>query len=144
MQWKTAVWSIQICINFAAKVASNAKFLKRDHVNPLLRNLKWINFNNLFRLNEPKEQIFERKICTCQQMQMWKMMINFDLRNKVLQWITKDGSDVHMDYRRKAVGQKAVSVSGAKLWNSIQMNIRNSNTIVTFKSHMYQHLLEHQ
>ena len=34
--------------------------------------------------------------------------------------------------------------SGAKLWNSIPMNIRNSNTIVTFKSHMYQHLLDHQ
>ena len=39
-----------------------------------------------------------------------------------------------------AVGQKAVSVSSAKLWNSIPINIRNSNTIVTFKSHMFQHL----
>ena len=57
--------------------------------------------------------------------------------------ITRNGS-VHIDYRRTAVGQKAVSVSGAKLWNSIPMNIINSNTIVTFKSHMYQHLLEHQ
>ena len=70
--------------------------------------------------------------------------INFDLRNKVSQRITRNGSDVHIDYRRTAVGQKAVSVSGAKLWNSIPMNIRNSNTIFTFKSHMYQHLLENQ
>ena len=70
--------------------------------------------------------------------------INFDLRNKVSQRITRNGSDVHIDYRRTAVGHKAVSVSGAKLWNSIMMNIRNSNAIVTFKSHMYQHLLEHQ
>ena len=73
--------------------------------------------------------------------------INFDLRNEVSQRITRNGSDVHtydIDYRRTAVGQKAVSVSGAKLWNSIPMNIRNSNTIVTFKSHMHQHLLEHQ
>ena len=70
--------------------------------------------------------------------------INFDLRNKVSQRITRNGSDVHIDYRRTAVGQKAVSVSGAKLRNSIPINIRNSNTIATFKIHMYQHLLEHQ
>ena len=43
--------------------------------------------------------------------------INFVLRNKVSQRITRKGSDVHIDYRRTAVGQKAVSVSGAKLWN---------------------------
>ena len=67
--------------------------------------------------------------------------INFDLGDKVLQKTTRDGSDVHIDYQRTAVGQKAVSVSVKKLWNSIPINIRNSNTIVTFKSHMYQHLL---
>ena len=70
--------------------------------------------------------------------------INFDIRNKVSQRITRNGSYVNIVYRRTAVGQRAVSVSGAKLWNSIPMNIRNSNTIVTFKSHMYQHLPEHQ
>ena len=63
--------------------------------------------------------------------------INLDLRNKVSQIITRNGYDVHIDYRSRAVGQKAVSVSGTKLFNSIPMNIRNSNTIVTFKSHMY-------
>ena len=36
--------------------------------------------------------------------------INFDLRNKVSQRITRNGSDEHIDYRRTAVGQKAVSV----------------------------------
>ena len=69
---------------------------------------------------------------------------NFALRNKVSQRITRNGSDVHIDFRRIALGQKVVSASGAKLWNSIVMDIRNSNTIVTFKSHMYQQLLEHQ
>ena len=69
--------------------------------------------------------------------------INFDLRNKVSQRITRNGSDVHIDYRRTAVGQKVDSVSGAKRWNSIPMNIRNSNNIVTIKS-QYQHILEHQ
>ena len=67
--------------------------------------------------------------------------INFDLRNKVSQRITRNGSDLRIDYRRTAIGQKAISVSGAKLWNSIPTNIRNSNTIAMLKNHMYQHLL---
>ena len=43
--------------------------------------------------------------------------INFDLRNKVSKRISINDSDVHLDYRRTAVGQEAVSVSGAMLWN---------------------------
>ena len=36
--------------------------------------------------------------------------IKFDLRKKVSQRIIRNGSDVHIDYRRTAVGQKSVSV----------------------------------
>ena len=35
--------------------------------------------------------------------------INFDLRNKVSQRITRNGSDVHIDYRRQALGDKKLS-----------------------------------
>ena len=45
--------------------------------------------------------------------------INFDLRNKASQRITRNGSDVHLNFRRTALGQKGVFVSGAKLWNLI-------------------------
>ena len=131
---------VQKCINFAAKVVRNGKYLKRDHVTPLLRDLKWINFNSIFRVNAAS---FMYKLLYVSADSNVKK-VNFDLWNKVPQRITRNGFDVHIDYRRTAVGQKAVSVSGAKLWNSIPMNIRNSITIVTFKSHMYQHLLEHQ
>ena len=131
---------VQKCINFAAKVASNGKYLKREHVTPLLRDLKWINFNSILRLNEAS--FIYKNLHVSADSNVNK--INFDLRNKVSQRITRNGSDVHIDYRRTSVGRKAISVSGAKLWNSIPMNIRNSNTIVTFKTHLYQHLLEHQ
>ena len=133
-------YEVQKCINFTAKVASNCKYLKRDHVTPLLRDFKWVNFNSILRLNEASFMYKNLFISADSNMKK----INFDLRNKVSQRITRNGSDVHIDYRRTAVWQKTVSVSGVKLWNSITMNIRNSNTIVTFKSHMYQHLLEHQ
>ena len=45
-------YEVQTSINFAAKVASNGKYLKRDNVTPLLRDLKWINFNSILWLNE--------------------------------------------------------------------------------------------
>ena len=131
---------VQKCINFAAKVASNVKYLKWDYVTPLLRDLKRINLNSILRLNEASFMYKNQYVSVDSNVKN----SNFDLQNKVSQRITRNGSDVHIDYWRTAVGQKAVSVPGAKLWNSIPINIRNSNTIVTFKSHMYQHLLEHQ
>ena len=130
---------VQKCINFAAKLASNGKYLKRVHVTPLLQDLKWINFSSILRLNE--ESSMYKNLYVSADSNVKK--INFDLRNKVSQRITRNGSDVHIDYRRTALGQKAVSASVVKLWNSIPMNIRNSNTIGTFKNYMYQNLLEH-
>ena len=103
-------YEVQKCINFTAKVASNGKYLKRDHVTPLLRDLKWINFNSILRLNEAS--FMYKNLYVSADSNLKK--INFFLRNKVSQRITRNGSDVRIDYRRTAVGQKAVSVSGAK------------------------------
>ena len=100
------------------------------HITPLLRDLKWINFDSILLLIEAS--FIYKSLYVSADSNVKK--INFDLWNKVSQRITRNGSDAHIDYRRTTVGQKAVSVSGAKLWNSIPINIRNSNTIVTFKS----------
>ena len=63
-------YEVQKCINFAAKVASNGKYLKRDHVTRLLRDLKWVNFNSILRLNEAS--FMYKNLYTLQQIQMWK------------------------------------------------------------------------
>ena len=113
-------YEVQKCINFAAKVASNKKYLKRDHVTPLLRELKWINFNSNLRLNEA--YFMYKNLYASTDSNVKK--INFDLRNnKASQRITRNGSNVDVDYRRTAVGQNAVSVSGAKQWNLIPIYI---------------------
>ena len=133
-------YEVQKCINFAAKVASNEKYLKRDHIAPLLRDLKWINFNSILRLN--KLSFMYKNMHVSADSNVKK--INFDLWNKVSQRITRNSSDIHIDYHRTAIGQKLsqYQVQGYGIWSLL--NIRNSNTIITFKSHMYQHLLEHQ
>ena len=74
-------YEVQKCINFAAKVASNGKYLKRDHVIPLLRDLKWINFHSILRLNEAS--FMYKNLYVSADSNVKK--INFDLRNKVSQ-----------------------------------------------------------
>ena len=90
---------VQKCINFSAKVASNGKYLKRDYVTPLLRDLKWINFNSILQLNEAS--FMYKNLYVSADSNVKK--INFDLQNKVSQRITRNGSDLHIDYRRTAV-----------------------------------------
>ena len=130
-------YGVQKYVNFGAKVSSKLKYLKQDHITTILQDLKWINSNGILRLND--ESFMYKNLYISADS---SVKINFDLRNKLSE--TRNGSDVHVDFRRTALGQKVVSVSGAKLWNLITMYISNSNTIVTFKSHLYQHLLEHQ
>ena len=55
-------YKVQKCINFAAKVPSDGKYLKRDHVTPLLRDLKWINFNGILQLNEASS-MYKKSVC---------------------------------------------------------------------------------
>ena len=152
MQWKTAVWSTKI-YQLCCRGCKQLEIFKTRPRHPTIKRLDHVTItrlhhgwprhptiNSILQLNEAS--FMYKNLYVSADWNVKK--INFDLRNKVWQRITINGSDVHIVYRRTAVGHKAVSVSGAKLWNSIPTNIRNSNTIVTFKSHMYQHLLEHQ
>ena len=92
---KTVIWSTKV-YQLCWKVASNWEYVKRDHVTPILLDLKWINFNSILRLNEAS---FVYKILYVSADSNVKN-INFDLRNKVSQRITRNGSDVHIVYRR--------------------------------------------
>ena len=65
------LYEVQKCINIAAKVASNGKYFKRDRGTPLLRDLKWINFNRILRLNEAS---FMYKNLYFSAIQMWKIL----------------------------------------------------------------------
>ena len=56
LNYRSSIWGkcceklqceLQKCINLAAKVASNRKYLKPENVTPLLRDMKLINFNSI-------------------------------------------------------------------------------------------------
>ena len=110
-------------------MASNGKYLKREIFTPLLRNLKWIpgdlwwksdlkllllkwvNFKSILPLLLLNEAYFMYKNLYASADSNVKK-ISFDLRNKVSQRITRNGSDVHIDIEEqnwvKKLSQKAV------------------------------------
>ena len=85
-------YEVQKCVNIADKVASNGTYLKRNHVIPLLRDLKWIIFNSILRLNEAS--FMNKNLYVSADSNVKKT--NFDIRNKVSQRITRSGSDVQI------------------------------------------------
>ena len=66
-------------LTFAVKVSRNGKYLKREHVNPLLKDLKWINFNSLTVLSGASFMCKNHFVGGDLNVKK----INFDLRNKV-------------------------------------------------------------
>ena len=70
------------------------EIFKTRPVTPLLRDLKWINFNSILRLNEASSMY--KNLYVSEDSNVKK--INFDLRNKVSQRITRNASDV-LTYR---------------------------------------------
>ena len=83
-------YEVEKCINFAAKVASNGKYLKSDHVTPLLKYLKWINFNSILQLNEAS--LIYKNLHLSADSNVKKIISDF--RYKVTQRTTINGSDL--------------------------------------------------
>ena len=100
-------YEVQKCIIFAAKVASNGRYWKRDLVTHMLKHLKWTNFNSVLQLKEAS--VMYENLHGSADSNAKK--INFDLRYKVSLRITRNGTDLHIDYRKTAIGEKEISVS---------------------------------
>ena len=132
-------YQIQKCKNFAAKVVCKGKYTKRDHVTPLHQKLQWININKTLIL---KEAIYMFKIlCIPHQSNVNK--IKYQKRKCISNILTRNSNDLHVPHRNTKTGTQAESVSGAKLWNQIPIDIKNSPTIHSFTTKMIQHLTDH-
>ena len=75
------------CIQFAAKVAADGKYLKTCPCHPPINRLEIDFFNSILQLNEASQMY---KILHVSEDSNAKK-INFNLRNKVSQRITRNG-----------------------------------------------------
>ena len=139
-KWKTAAWSTKMYQRWG-KSGKQWEISKTRPRQPLLRDLKWINFNSILRLNEAS--FIHKNLHVSGDVANVKN-INFDLGNKVSQRITRNGSDIHhIDYRRTCSSQYWAQSRMCMEFDPDKYQKYKHHRYVQ-KSHMYQHLLEHQ
>ena len=130
-------YQVQKCKDFAAKVICKGKFTKSDHVTPLNNKLQWIDAQKTLFL-QASTYVFNR-LSIPQISNVTK--INFQRRD-ITNRSTRNSNDLYVNYKNTKSGTKAISVSGARIWNQIPLNIRNSTNIYSFTTSMIQHLAD--
>ena len=55
---------------------------------------------------------------------------------------TRQSSDYHISYSRTKTRQLSIAIYGAKIWNSLDQNLKSSVTLQNFKYRYKKHLLK--
>ena len=128
---------IQRTVNFAAKVVSEGNFYKKDHVTPLINKLKWISCRDTLLVNEA---VFVYKSLH-EKINMNVNNIRYRKKQDVTGKLTRHVNNIFIPRTEKSIGQKAVSIHGAKWWNEIPTEIRDAKSCQSFKNKLYLSLL---
>ena len=65
----------------------------------------------------------------------------FTMRSQISAYVTRNCRDIDIPKRNLEFSKKSFLYSGAKLWNDIPLDIRNSPTVLTFKKKLKDYLL---
>ena len=123
---KTNVKKIQLVQNFAARILLGLK--KFEHISQGLKSLNWLPVSARILVNDA--------------IMVYKWLHNlvpeyhagkFRKRSEVHNRQTRLSNDLNLPFCRLSTGQRAFAYHGAKLWNSIDSNIKNANCPKTFK-----------
>jgi len=118
---KCLQYELKKCMNFAAKVVCNGNYKKYDHVTPLLKKLNWIPLEQRFLIRKA-QRVFSSLYLPRSNAEIVKFVPSTAPHKK-----QNRRNDVLVHYRSSDAGQKALSVSGALLWNSLPLSVKNSN-----------------
>lgn len=135
---KDKLHRIQKTINFAAKTVTNGRYRKRDHVTPLLKNLNWLKIEQMINLNQAT---FVHK-STHNKNNSNTDQIKFTLRSNISNRSTRNDNHILSEYRRTNTGKKALSISGANIWNKLPRETREIESVKAFKKHITSNYLE--
>ena len=127
------IQKIQQIQNFAAKVASGHGG-KYDHATPYINKMKWLKVNNKIVYDVC---VFIYKIL---ENYIPQRILVLESINQIRSLQTRQSRNLMVPRRRTAVADRAVSVRGPKLWNSLPMNIRECESFSVFKSKLKSYL----
>jgi hypothetical protein len=113
---------LQKCMNFAAKVVCKGNFKKCDHATPLLEKLSWTPIQHRFLIRKAR-YVFSSLYLP----QSSAKTVKFVPPNTVDKQKNRR-NDVLVSYRSSNIGQKALSISGALLWNKLPANVKKNSS----------------
>ena len=67
---------------------------------------------------------------------------NFQLPNSIHHYNTRRQNELRPQFQRLTLTQHSLKFSGPKFWNSLPLNIRQSNSIISFKNLLKSHLVD--
>ena len=129
---KKNVRKLQLVQNYACRIVAGSR--KDDHVSEALKSLKWLNVRDKLLFND---------------LVMYKCLKNltpgylhrrFQYRAKTQQRVTRQNKDLTLPRYRLATSQKTFSYRGAKLYNSIAKDIRDTGNFNAFKKRIFKYL----
>ena len=134
---KTQLQKAQKLQNFAARIAlGNVK--KHEHITPHINKLKWLKISN--------KCVFDTCVYIFKllnhQLPLWLLFLlrvrDYHIRS------TRQQNNLFVPPTRTITGERGMGVRGPSLWNGLPENVKNSNSVYSFKRNLKTYLLANQ
>ena len=134
---KKNVRKLQLVQNYACRIVAGLR--KYDHVSEALKSLKWLNVRDKLLFNDLV------MVYKCfKNLTPGYLHGHFQYRAKTDQRDTRQNNDLALARYRLATGQKTFTYRGAKLYNSIAKDIRDTGNLNVFKREFLNIFLIHR
>ena len=133
---KTNINDLQKIQNFAAKVAvGNGK--KFDHATPFIKKLEWLTIGQQIKYRDILYIFKILKGCTP------KWLLNLSYVSQMSNRESRQSQNLHKPLTRTRFADKAFSVRGPSIWNSLPNNIKHLESFSLFKRDVKNYIKEH-
>ena len=144
MYYCSSVWSntakkninkLQSVQNFAARIVSGLR--KYDHVTPVLRRLEWLPVQDMLNF---RDAIMTFK-CIKGLAPLY-LSEKFELKSELHNVNTRHKNDLNIPLYTSTSGQRTFHFRAVTLWNNLPNNIKNINSLSSFKKEYKRILLD--
>ena len=133
---KTNINDLQKIQNFAAKVAvGNGK--KFDHATPFIKKLEWLTVGQQIKYRDLLYIFKVLKGCTP------KWLLNLSYVSQMSNRESRQSENLHKPLTRTKLADKAFSVRGPSIWNSLPNDIKHLQRFSLFKRAVKSYVKEH-
>ena len=127
---------LQLVQNFAGKIVLGLK--KFDHISQGLKSLGWLSIEDKLRLNTA---VMVHK-CLQHRVPIYlkdKFVFRSQVHNRQLRSV--DNNELNLPHCRLSTGQRSFAFRGAKVWNSLPLDLKLTSSLRTFKKNVCELLV---